>query len=47
MKFVKSRLPVEMMHFLETSPNKALVRMQTTLRFVCAAQPGRYVIRPG
>ncbi|CAC9570172.1 hypothetical protein [uncultured Gammaproteobacteria bacterium] len=24
-------------------PNKALVRTQTTLRFVCAAQLGRYV----
>jgi len=24
------------------TPNKALVRKQTTLRFVCAAQLGRY-----
>ena len=26
-------------------PNKALVRTQTTLRFVCAAQLGRYALR--
>lgn len=26
------------MRFVETQPNKALVRAQTTLRFVCAAQ---------
>jgi hypothetical protein len=29
--------------FGATSPNNALVRMQTTLRFVCTAQLGRYV----
>ena len=27
---------------MKTSPNKALVRMQTTLRFVCTAQLKRY-----
>ena len=29
------------------APNKALVRMQTTLRFVCTAQLGRYVFYSG
>lgn len=31
------------MHYAEKQHNKALVRTQTTLRFVCAAQLGRYV----
>jgi hypothetical protein len=31
------------MHSSKSSPNKALVRMQTALRFVCAAQRGSYV----
>lgn len=26
-------------------PNKSLVRTQTTLRFVCAAQLGRYALK--
>ena len=29
---------------VEASPNKVLVRTQTTLRFVCAAQHKRYTV---